>query len=135
MKKFFALAIPVLISIFYFSCSNKRSEKPKILVFSKTKGFHHESIADGNAAIQKLGSQNNFDVDTTTNADLFNDDSLKQYSAVVFLSTTGDVLDNYRQKAHLNDTYNQAVDTWVFMQRQIANMTGVGMVGWQVLIF
>ena len=68
-------------------------------MFSKTAGFHHESIADGNAAIQKLGSQNNFDVDTTTNADLFNDDSLKQYSAVVFLSTTGDVLDNLQENS------------------------------------
>ena len=74
MKKFFALAIPVLICIFYFSCSNKRSEKPKVLVFSLTKGFHHESIPDGIAAIQKLGSENNFDVDTTTNADMFNED-------------------------------------------------------------
>ena len=80
MKKFFALAIPVLISIFYFSCSNKRSEKPKVLVFSLTKGFHHESIPDGIAAIQKLGQKNNFDVDTTTNADMFVDSVLKTYS-------------------------------------------------------
>jgi glucose/arabinose dehydrogenase/cytochrome c551/c552/type 1 glutamine amidotransferase len=91
------LFITLVISV--FSCSHKRSGKPKILVFSKTAGYHHESIADGNAAIQKLGSQNNFDVDTTTNADVFNDDSLKQYSAVVFLSTTGDVLNNFQEAA------------------------------------
>ena len=60
-----------------YSCSHKRSGKPKILVFSKTMGFHHESIADGNVAIKKLGSENNFAVDTTTNADMFNDDTLK----------------------------------------------------------
>ena len=77
MKKIFALAIPVLVSIFYFSCSNKRSEKPKVLVFSLTKGFHHESIPDGIAAIQKLGQENNFDVDTTTNAGMFVDSVLK----------------------------------------------------------
>ncbi|HVX28703.1 MAG TPA: ThuA domain-containing protein [Parafilimonas sp.] len=106
MKKFFALAIPVLISIFYFSCSNKRSEKPKVLVFSLTKGFHHESIPDGIAAIQKLGQENNFDVDTTTNADMFVDSVLKNYSAVIFLSTTGDLL-NYRQRAGL-ERYIQA---------------------------
>ena len=92
MKKFFALAIPVLISIFYFSCSNKRSGKPKVLVFSLTKGFHHESIPDGIAAIKKLGQENNFDVDTTTNPEMFSDSTLKNYSAVIFLSTTGDVL-------------------------------------------
>src|SRR5690606_4482428 len=36
---------------------------------------------------------------TTTNADWFTDDSLKNYSAVVFLSTTGDVLDHYQEAA------------------------------------
>ena len=64
-------------------------QKPKILVFSKTKGFHHTSIAVGNAAIQKLGAENNFDVDTTTDASKFNAANLKQYAAIVFLSTTG----------------------------------------------
>src|SRR5438105_12465868 len=87
------------IVLLTFSCSKKRSGKPRILVFSKTAGYHHESIADGNVAIQKLGSQNNFDVDTTTDASIFNEDSLKNYAAVVFLSTTGDVLDHYQEAA------------------------------------
>src|SRR6187402_1728849 len=87
------------IILLVYSCSNKRdATRPRILVFSKTMGYHHESIADGNVAIQKLGGEHNFDVDTTTDANFFNDDSLKKYSAVVFLSTTGDVLD-YRQEA------------------------------------
>lgn len=89
-----------------FSCSGKRSGKAKVLVFSKTAGFHHESIANGNKAIMQLGSQHDFDVDTTTNAEMFNDDSLKKYSAVVFLSTTGDVLD-YIQEASF-ERYIQA---------------------------
>ena len=85
------------IAFTIFSCSSKRSGKPKVLVFSKTTGFHHESIPDGIAAIQKLGSQNNFDVDTTSNAAWITEDSLKRYSAVVFLHTTGDVLNNYQE--------------------------------------
>jgi glucose/arabinose dehydrogenase/cytochrome c551/c552 len=88
------------------SCSHHRPGTPRILVFSKTAGFHHESIADGNAAIMQLGAQNHFDVDTTTDASRFNDDSLKNYSALVFLSTTGDLLD-YRQRAAL-ERYIQA---------------------------
>ena len=67
---------------------NKKS-KAKILVFSKTAGFHHASIAVGNIAIQKLGAENNFDVDTTTDASKLNTSNLKQYAAIVFLSTTG----------------------------------------------
>ncbi len=73
--------------------------KPKVLVFSKTAGFHHESIAVGIPAIIKLGHENNFDVDTTTNSAKFTSANLKQYAAVIFLSTTGDVLNDAQQKA------------------------------------
>ncbi len=71
----------------------------RILVFSKTKGWNHTSIPAGIAAIQKLGRENNFRVDTTKNADYFIEDSLKHYQAVVFLSTTGNVLDQTQQAA------------------------------------
>ncbi|GAB3545098.1 ThuA domain-containing protein [Spirosoma fluminis] len=71
----------------------------RVLVFSKTKGWKHTSIPFGIAAIQKLGQENNFRVDTTKNADYFNDDSLKHYQAVVFLSTTGNVLNPVQQAA------------------------------------
>jgi cytochrome c len=98
MKKFLAFAIIACVACSYISCSNKREEKTRVLVFCLTKGYHHESITDGIAAIQKLGKENNFDVDTTTNPDMFVDSTLKDYSAVIFLSTTGDVL-NYRQEA------------------------------------
>jgi cytochrome c len=69
-----------------------------ILVFSKTSGFRHESIPAGIAAIQKLGVENNFKVDTTENAEKFTEDNLKQYSAVVFLNTTQDVLNHVQQR-------------------------------------
>lgn len=87
----------VLFILLFSSCSNKRPGDPKILVFSKTAGFQHASIPDGISAIQKLGSEHGFEVDTTTNAQTFTEDLLSQYSAVVFLSTTGDVLNQYQE--------------------------------------
>jgi len=93
---FFLLAASFIISA--TSCNNKRSGKPRVLVFSKTAEFRHSSIPNGKAAIQKLGLENGFDVDTTENADYFNEDSLKNYAAVIFLSTTGNVL-NPKQEA------------------------------------
>src|SRR5690606_642381 len=96
--KFFAGILCLCFVLFSLSC-NKRPGNPRILVFSKTDGFYHESIPKGVATIQKLGAENNIIVDTTTNADWFTDDSLKNYSAVVFLSTTGDVLDHYQEAA------------------------------------
>ena len=71
--------------------------RQKVLIFSKTAGFHHASIAVGIPAIIKLGRENNFDVDTTTDATKFTYDNLKQYAAVIFLSTTGDVLNDAQQ--------------------------------------
>lgn len=67
------------------------------MVFSKTKGYRHESIEAGKAAIAALGIQNKFDVDTTEDASLFNEENLKRYRAVIFLSTTMDVLDVVQQ--------------------------------------
>lgn len=98
MKKIFLLLIVVSTAVALTSCSKKREGKPRVLVFSKTAGFVHSSIPQGVAAVVKLGVQNGFDVDTTRNAAYFNEDSLKQYSAVIFLNTTGNVLD-YRQEA------------------------------------
>ncbi len=96
MRKF-ALYIPVLITLFFFGCSNNNGRK--LLVFTKTGGFHHESIPAGIAAIKQLGKQHNFSVATTDNAKDFTDDNLKQYKAVIFLSTTGNILNSDEQLA------------------------------------
>jgi cytochrome c len=85
----------VLFSLM-FSC---KKENNRILVFSKTKGYRHESIADGKLSLINLGSKNGFEVDTTENSKLFTDQNLKRYAAVVFLSTTMDVLDPVEQSA------------------------------------
>ncbi|MCO5935165.1 ThuA domain-containing protein [Mucilaginibacter sp. RB4R14] len=89
---------PLLLICFITTVSFAKP-KPKVLIFCKTAGFHHESIAVGIPAIIKLGNENNFDVDTTTNSVKFTTANLKQYAAVIFLSTTGDVLNNEQQTA------------------------------------
>ena len=88
----------LFILLLLLGCNNKRKGKPIVLVFSKTNGYYHSSIPHGIAAIQKLGKENNFMVDTTTNATVFNDTILKKYATVVFLNTSGNVLD-YKQEA------------------------------------
>ncbi len=100
MKKLFTTALTLIsFLILLNSCDKKRSGEPKVLVFSKTMGFKHASIPAGIAAIQKLGKENGFEVDTTRNATFFNDEDLKQYSTVIFLSTTGNILDHYQEAA------------------------------------
>ena len=71
----------------------------KVLVFSKTAGFRHDSIPTGIDRIKQLGSANNFKVDATEDASQFRDATLKGYDVVIFLSTTGNVLNNNQQAA------------------------------------
>ena len=78
-----------------FACGD--GNKKHVLLFSKTKGYRHESIEDGKAAFLKLASDKGIIVDTTEDASAFKEENLKKYKAVVFLCTTGDVLDQYQQ--------------------------------------
>ena len=78
------------------SCGGSKGPA-KLLVFSKTAGFVHNSIPEGIAAIKKLAMENGMEVDTTSNAEMFTDENLKQYATVIFLNTTGDVLDFYQE--------------------------------------
>ena len=97
MKKIVS-AICLMAIVFFYGCGSKSGGR-KILVFTKTKGYHHESIPAGVAAIEKLGKENDFSVDTTSDAGVFNDDDLKQYRAVIFVSTTGNILNSDQQVA------------------------------------
>ncbi|TAF75240.1 MAG: ThuA domain-containing protein [Bacteroidetes bacterium] len=81
---------------FLFTCKNG---SVSVLVFSKTAAFRHESIKYGKEAFLKLGKTYNINVDTTEDASKFTDLNLKKYKAVVFLSTTGDILNNDQQAA------------------------------------
>lgn len=50
-------------------------------------------------AIQQLGRANNFTVDATEDAGKFTDASLSRYDVVIWLSTTGNVLNTKQQRA------------------------------------
>jgi type 1 glutamine amidotransferase len=96
------ITVPVaLVVIFTLFMSGQVSAKQKrVLVFSKTAGFrHHSAIAAGKTQIQILGSKNNFLVDTTESAEIFTPNNLKKYTAVIFLCTTGNVLNDQQQQA------------------------------------
>jgi cytochrome c len=81
-----------------------------VLVFTRTAGFRHASIQDGVAAIRRLGRRHGFAVDDTADAARIGP-GLARYRAVVFLSTTGDLLDPGRQAAL--ERYLQGGGGWV----------------------
>ena len=71
----------------------------KVLVFSKTKGWRHDSIPAGITALQKMAAENAFIVVATEDSEIFTETQLSGFNAIVFLNTTLDVLDDSQQVA------------------------------------
>lgn len=71
----------------------------KALLFTKTAGWHHQSINEGVDAIRNLASRHQFQVDWEEMSSRFNDENLEKYDVIIFLSTTADVLNDEQQAA------------------------------------
>jgi type 1 glutamine amidotransferase len=69
-----------------------------VLVFSKTAGFRHTSIENGKQMFRMLAEENAWILETTEDAAQFTS-ALSRFRVVVFLNTTGDVLNDEQQKA------------------------------------
>lgn len=96
MKKLLIISLATVM-LLSWGCSSKR-DQVKLLVFSKTMGYRHQSIPVGKVAIMEIAAQKGWEVDTTEDASAFTEENLAQYSTVIFLSTTGDVLDIKQQR-------------------------------------
>jgi len=70
-----------------------------LLVFSRTAAYRHDSIPAGVQALIKLAADRGWQLAATEDASRFSDMGLAAYNAVIFLSTTGDVLDDPQQAA------------------------------------
>lgn len=70
----------------------------QVLVFTKTTGFRHKSIPKGVETVKRILQSEGIVAVHTEDADYFCADSLHQFGAVIFLSTTGNIL-NDEQKA------------------------------------
>ncbi len=83
------------------SAASAQQERSRfdVLVFSKTEGFRHDSIPAGVDRIRRLGRAHGFRVRATEDARTFRGGALGRFEVVVFLSTTGDVLNAAQQDA------------------------------------
>lgn len=71
----------------------------RVLVFSRTTGFRHASIPTGIEAVRALGVARGFEVEATEDPAAFAPGTLSRFDVVMFLNTTGDVLDEPQQAA------------------------------------
>ncbi|WP_157520387.1 ThuA domain-containing protein [Herbidospora daliensis] len=88
-----------LFDVDYWTLVREPIPDDKVLVFSKTAGFRHGSIGVGLQALTQLGQANGFEVVNSEDGGDFTAETLSQFKAVVFLSTTGDVLTDPQQAA------------------------------------
>jgi type 1 glutamine amidotransferase len=79
--------------------STAPSPPNRVLVFSRTLGFRHDSISAGVTAIQQLGAANNFTVDASEDPAVFTPANLSQYRALVFLNPSGNILNSSQRLA------------------------------------
>lgn len=71
----------------------------QVLVFHRTEGFRHGSIEAGIEAVAGLGAVGGYEVTATEDPAIFSNEGLDPFAVVVFLNTTGDVLDEPEQRS------------------------------------
>lgn len=89
----------ILLCLMLLASVSAYSSGFKVLVFSKTAGFRHSSIEPGIAALKKMATEKGFEADFTEDSGKFTSANLRQYRIVIFLNTTGEVLNEEQQKA------------------------------------
>ena len=70
-----------------------------ILVFTKTAGFRHDSIPVAKRCVYTICQREGWKVAFTEDPSWFKPNVLRQFDGVIFLLTTGDVLDDAQQAA------------------------------------
>jgi len=75
------------------------ADEASLLIFSKTAEYRHDSIPAGIQGLTGLAAEHGWTATATEDAARFNDGDLANYDAVIFLSTTGDVLNAAEQAA------------------------------------
>ncbi len=99
MKKFlgFVFMFSVLMAasqIVYASNSGK-----KVLIFTKTTGFRHDNIEKGVKVLKEIFAKEGISSFHTEDAEVFRSDSLNNFQAVIFFSTTGTILNKDQKES------------------------------------
>ena len=99
------------ILFFLFSCDKSlthsehkkdlktQTKQGSVLIFSKTEGYRHKSIESGVKSVTAIAESINLSAVASENSSIFNDVTLKEFSTIIFLNTTGDILNSQQQLA------------------------------------
>lgn len=96
MKKITLLITAFVLTVPFASAQDAQFNA---LLFTKTQGWHHESINEGVDTIREIARRNMFSVNWQEMTGVFTDQGLENYDVIIFLNTTGDVLNDEQQAA------------------------------------
>jgi len=101
MKNRFILA-NCLALLIILSSPFIKAQPIKLLVYTKTNGFHHKSIPAATAALSKMASENNWQLSFTEDSLSFSSlKQLKPFNAIVFVLNTGKIFDTLQENVFI----------------------------------
>jgi len=107
--KFKALFLFVFYTFFFISCAEKvttlnpdenvkKNEPKNILVFSKTSGYRHGAIEGAIDIFPSFFTDDRWNLTFTEDSSIFDKDLSSKFDAIIFLLTTGDVLNGLQEE-------------------------------------
>ncbi len=90
MKK---IAISLSVLLFLALTGISHAQQFRVLVFSKTAGFRHQSIPNAVTALKKLGVKHVFHVHASEDPKVLKEESLMKYDVWILVSSTGTMFD------------------------------------------
>jgi type 1 glutamine amidotransferase len=81
------------------ACGSPPMEPIEVLAFTRTTGFRHASIEPSVTALEDAAAARGWRFERTEDPALFTDAELERFDVVVFLLTSGDILDDAQQAA------------------------------------
>lgn len=95
--------VAIYIFFSYTSCTKTQVENEtnetelKVLIFSKTNAYRHESIEPGGIALIEYFQDHNISATQSDDSTMFNGNNLSQFDVVIFFNTTGNILDSTQE--------------------------------------
>ena len=99
MKKFKQVLLLLSFLVLATYCA---PNKTKVLVYNKANGFVHESIGPGTEAIKYLEKTYPFIVEVSDDSLIFRESSLSNFDVILFMNTSGNILDEEGEAAFEN---------------------------------
>jgi len=95
--KLASLAAAISLSIPVFA-------QPRVLVYTRNytpdgKGYIHDNIATSVEAIKKMGAESHFAVDSSDSPEVFTDNNLRKYAAIIFANSNNEAFTSDDQRA------------------------------------